>query len=85
METSEKISPSLKELYPLIRNIQGYQDQIEKASEAMVRISRQEKNAREIVQLWADVEAERMSDKGRLALFYLVNDVIHKSQGGADS
>ena len=84
MDIEEFKSESLKRLFPLIRGIEVTQESIEKVSNLMMKISREEKLTNECIDLWVQTENLTSSDQRRLALLYLANDLIQKSASGTD-
>lgn len=51
----------------------------------MLNLSRNEGKADEVLQIWSTVELASVSDERRLALCYLANDFVQKSQAGKDN
>jgi len=68
-----------------MRNITILQEPIEKASALALTLAKDHSCQKQVVQLWIDTEATVKSDDRRLALFYLCNDIVQKSQAGIDN
>lgn len=61
------------------------QESIERTSDYMLNLSKNENKTQEVLQIWTSTEQSCESDKRRLALFYLANDFVQKSQAGKDN
>ena len=70
------------QLQPMLKGLTILADSISQASLLALELAKDQ--AKEVVEMWVNVEAETRSDGRRLALMYLCNDVVQRSQAGED-